>query len=432
MADTTSLPGSDATSDAAKKAPSNDGGLTKESWLDLSDASIPVIDPQGKQVVLKGAGFVDPAPAPVPAVPAASQPAVAKAAPPPPNLPLVEEKPITAEPVGAQPVTSLADLGLDDAADVAEIKKIEQKTAVKSVDASVKKDLPLLESMVEDAVNGTDANVTDVSMRRRFSLLISLFFRDLRDGLETKSKFTMPVQSGGMGFDDATADRVLEELVRRNKSYKEALTGKAADDKSQYVAKRTETVLNLQENIDRAEQERGDKAFEGLMQRVGTRAEEQPAPRPAEPRSIPVIGLDKKPTPSAAPQVVGTAGIGSVNRPTVSDVAYAPKLTGPVEELRQLTLKDFRRLSRDPKEATLKIKDKIDLLEEQSFEVKTAGVSAWHDCEVNRLYLEILRQSLDGKPIMDVIADLDQKALPALTKDEFDVIMQLNQKLRFG
>lgn len=450
MADNTALPGTGDASGAPKPA-ANDGGLAKDSWLDLSDAAIPVIDPQGKKVVLKGAGFVSPAaPAATSAAPtpAPSTESETKMAPPPANLPTLDETPKAAPaPVGPQPATSLGDLGLDDASDAADIKKIEEKSVAKTVDAAVKKELPLLESMVQDAVSGTGVTLSGDDMRRRYSLLISLYFRDLRDSLETKSKFTMPQQSGGMGFDDATADRVMADLGARNAKYKEQLTGKAADDKSQYVAKRTEAILNIQENIDRADQEKGDKAFEGLMQRVGVRGEEQPAPPVAEPKSIPVVGLDSKPPAASAAsaipvsgqptaprmsQVVDAGSRASGNRPMVADVAYAPKLTGPVEELRQLTLKDFRRLSRDPKEATLKIKDKIDLLEDQSFEVKTAGINAWHECEVNRMYLEILRQSLEGKPMVEVIADMEKNAVPTLTKDEFDAVMQLNQKLRFG
>lgn len=97
-----------------------------------------------------------------------------------------------------------------------------------------------------------------------------------------------------------------------------------------------------------------------------------------------------------------------------------------------MTVKDFRRLSRDPHEATLKLRDKIDLLVEQSFEIKTAGIKAWQDSEVNRLYLSMLRASLEGKPILDVIAEKEGKNEPVLTKAEFDAVMELNRKLRFG
>ena len=95
-------------------------------------------------------------------------------------------------------------------------------------------------------------------------------------------------------------------------------------------------------------------------------------------------------------------------------------------------MKDFRRLSKEPREATLKIKDKIDLLEDQGFEVKTQGVKAWQDSEVNKLYLDTLRKSLEGKPVTEVIAERELAGEPTLNKAEFDSVMELNRKLRFG
>jgi len=157
-----------------------------------------------------------------------------------------------------------------------------------------------------------------------------------------------------------------------------------------------------------------------------------PIPRPA-PVQAPVVApptqLPSSPVvrPSASP-----AAQPSSAKPVFTDIKYTPRLTGPVEELRALTLKDFVRLSRDPKEATLKIKDKIDLLGDQSFEVKNQGIKAWQDSETNRLYLEILRQSLEGKPVIDVIAEREAAGNPTLSKAQFDAIMALNRTLRFG
>jgi hypothetical protein len=116
----------------------------------------------------------------------------------------------------------------------------------------------------------------------------------------------------------------------------------------------------------------------------------------------------------------------------MADVAPAPRLTGPVEEIRSLTLVDFRRLSKDPSEATLKIKDKIDLLQEQSFDTKTQGIRAWTESGVNKQYLDLLRASLEGRPVVDIIAEREAAGTPTLTKPEFDAIMTLNRILRFG
>jgi hypothetical protein len=147
---------------------------------------------------------------------------------------------------------------------------------------------------------------------------------------------------------------------------------------------------------------------------------------------LPVVRAEEAPTPEpAAPAQVQIPALTEI-KPVVSDVKFASKLLGPVEELRAMTIKDFRRLSRDPHEATLKITDKIDLLKEESFEKRTAGIRGWQESEANRLYLELLRSSLEGRPIMEIIAEKESKGENVLNKAEFDAIMELNRKLRFG
>lgn len=419
-------------------------------WLDLLEEDIPVVDKTGKQLLVKGLDFVDPQAATI--APAPYAPAVAPAVAPP-GLPMGEPATPPA-PLEKAPVVTRADLGLEGETDVADIKKIEAIAAKKDVSVETKAEANLLDTMVDQAAAATGPATQDDDMRRRYRMLISLFFRDLRDSLETKSKFTMPVQSGGMGMTDEEAEKAMVELNRKNDEYHAALQGKAVEDKAKYVAGRTEAVLGAQERLDKKDTERMEEAFSSLMQRTGVSAPgspapSAPAPTPAkEPKMVPVVGLDAKGKviPSAPPQPVaapiaptpGTAATPALvmpaapAAPVVSEAKYSPRLTGPVEELRSMGLKDFRRLSRDPREATLKLKDKIDLLEEQSFDMKTQGIRAWQDSEVNKLYLDILRKSLEGKPITDVIADLENKAAPYLSKAEFDSIMELNRKLRFG
>jgi hypothetical protein len=164
-------------------------------------------------------------------------------------------------------------------------------------------------------------------------------------------------------------------------------------------------------------------------------------PPPAPPlRPTPVVPpAPSKPAqpiltaPSPAPQLPRSpASPLPASKPTVSDVSFTPKLTGPTDALRSMTIVDFRRLSKDPKEATLKIKDKIDLLAEESFERKTEGIKAWQASESNKTYLSMLRTSLEGEPLVQVITKLQNTAQPVLTKEEFDAIMELNRDLRFG
>ena len=131
--------------------------------------------------------------------------------------------------------------------------------------------------------------------------------------------------------------------------------------------------------------------------------------------------------PTAPP--LGTASF--AQRPKLEDVKTSPKLTGPVEELRAITIVDFRRLSKDPREACVKVKDKIDLLGEQSYTRRSEGIAAWTASEVTRTYLELMRESLNGTPLQEAIAAREASKKPVLTAEEFRAVAELSRQMRY-
>ncbi len=384
-----------------------------------------------------------------------------------------------AAPQPAAPQVTKADLGLDVVNDEKEAKKLEAELPKKIVAEEVTEAASAMDTMVNEALSAVAVTLPDEDMKRRFRTLVTLYFRDLRDALETKSKFTMPTTSGGMGMPEAEADRVMGILKERVKGFSTAAEGRAADSKAKFVSEQATKHMEGQAAGERKEQEALDRQYKGLLEKTGVAAPagaQRLAP-PAPPRIVPVTGPETgssalpqvKPIPQTAPSVsvaapaapaasaaavpqppappvvpataapptaspasmVAAPTTGAI-RPTVADVKFVPKLIGPVDELRALTLKDFRKLSKEPREATLKVKDKIDLLEDQGFERKTEAIKAWQDSEVNKMYLDILRKSLEGKPVTEVIAERELAAQVTLNKAEFDAIMELNRKLRFG
>ena len=317
------------------------------------------------------------------------------------------------------------------------------------------------------AIAASGVALANEDLRRRLRTLVSMYFRDLRDALETQSKLTMPVASGGMGMSDADAEKAMAVFKEKNIAYHARDVARVTESKAQYVAEQTAKVMNAGVAEAQKEKETLETAFTKLVAKGGGAMPVATPPKsqtpPAPPRVIAVSAPKEKapPPPNLPVEEPGTPGPrsrepgtstatkesepdtpslrarepgtdSSQDQRTISDVRFTPHLTGPVEELRQLALKDFRRLSKDPREATLKIKDKIDLLDDLGFEVKTQGIKAWQECEVNKTYLSMLRRSLEGTPIVDVAAELEKKREPFLNKDEFAAIMELNRKLRFG
>ncbi len=423
--------------------------------------------------------------------------------------------------------------------------------------ASVNKPLSA-DSAADGALLEVGLNL-DEDLLRRFRLIADLFFRDLRDELETVSKMTMSVASSGLGLDEATAKRLCSVLKSRRDSHASGLSERLSDEKQKFVSEQAnrhfasmddqaeldelhervttqggvvkEAVtrqpirINV-ENHDEVETKADAKPKNDDLMRllvddltktadvarsekpkdvfIHTKKVEPPAnlpvvddevedtlllSAPAGPekieaapisaiiagKSTPVL-VPKEPEKKAAetpvssdaskvtavespkvleknvvanatseqvqslppqpvavlkrekpqePQVTETAS----DKPAFTDVVGKSRLVGPVDELRRMRLIDFRRLSKDPKEACLKISDKIDLLADQSFGLRQQGIDAWHDSEPNRLYLEILRSTLDGISLSEAI----KKSAPeSLSEDEFRNLMELNSKLRFG
>ncbi len=330
--------------------------------------------------------------------------------------------------------------------------------------------------VVDETVAASGLALAD-DMQRRFRTLVELYMRDLRDALETKSKLTAPVGSGGMGLNDTDAERVMGLLKTNVEWFRAGGRERVEKEKTQYVAGLAERQRNDAAREEQQERANLDALYADI---VGKSRKMIPPPppvvshvEPSVPKMIPVVSAPSKPAPPVrvtpvspsaplrreppvvsrvepppnlpiappvvsrpeppAPRPTPPAIRPTGPKPMVADVTHtASTLVGPVEELRALTVQDFRRLSKDPKEATLKIKDKFDLLEEQSFEMKARGIKAWQDSETNKRYLDILRRSLEGKTVADVIAEMEAKGESSLTKPEFDAVMELNRKLRFG
>lgn len=147
-----------------------------------------------------------------------------------------------------------------------------------------------------------------------------------------------------------------------------------------------------------------------------------------KPRVVPheeALAPQKQPPHVAIPQTPN-------GKADVKDITYKPRLIGPIDELRTLTLVDFRRLSRDAQVAVDKIHAKVELLGEESFEKKVKGILAWRASEVNQLYAALLNESLtSSKPIKKVFESRASRKEITLTMDEFHAIMNLNRQLRF-
>ena len=116
----------------------------------------------------------------------------------------------------------------------------------------------------------------------------------------------------------------------------------------------------------------------------------------------------------------------------MDDIKYRPRIFSPIEELKYMTLGNWRRISLQPNEVKEKIKIKINNLEKEGYDKKIAAIQAWKISPINQLYVDICRASLAlGKSTKEILAEKRKVEPNYLTDEEFTVIIQLNQELKF-
>jgi len=93
-----------------------------------------------------------------------------------------------------------------------------------------------------------------------------------------------------------------------------------------------------------------------------------------------------------------------VARQSMQDVTASSNEMGPVEEIKSITLTDFRRLSGNPEEAAKRLQQKMFNLQEESFVWYLDAVSAYHVSPLYSEYMQAVCQSLaERKSLANVL-----------------------------
>ena len=301
-------------------------------------------------------------------------------------------------------------------------------------------------SIVDRIVRSTQLKITDVGAAQRFRSILEARLRKVRNPLQTREALTASPLLGGLGLAADQTDRILG-LVNAELATLE-------DQRRQATS--FEPFADLQQEAEKilAQNPIPPKVpptlrFDMSQPAGGSRATTVPRP------SISGSSVSAQPLTDVAASVQSTIHVSPISaivptpiappasaRPAVfqrassaqrfQDVKFSPRLMGPTEELRNFGLEDFRRLAPTPQQAVEKLFAKIELLEEESFSKKIEGIKAWKESLLNRLYLRLGDESMESKrPIAAIIAERAARNEPTLTDEEFEVIMDFNQQLRY-
>ncbi|HJV33242.1 MAG TPA: hypothetical protein VJ694_04415 [Patescibacteria group bacterium] len=333
-----------------------------------------------------------------------------------------------------------------------------------------------IEASIEEIYQASGLKTEDEAMAKRIKTVIANRVRDVRDQMETLETMVQPKELGGLGLSQDAARAVLNAIQTKLRSVHDEHAVKVMTEKTEWVEKEKSQKLEGEAEAKRNDQTDLESLYQSIVSKskkavrnappatapaltASASAPAQPVsavppnlpiattnPVPPELRAPAVVPLPEppapqpktaappltivRPTPGVAvmPQVQG-AGLGL--KPRMDDVKPVARLTGPVEELRAINIVDFRRLSKDPAEACVKIKDKIDVLAEQSYTRRNEAIAAWGASEVVRTYLELMGEGLNGLPLKDAVAARLAARKPYLTPEEFQAVAALSRQLRY-
>ncbi len=258
-------------------------------------------------------------------------------------------------------------------------------------------------------------NFGSEELANRFRQILRTYLRGVRNRLDTKETLKKSLENGGLGFDEKSAEEVIDIADKIVKKFDEEMP--VTKPKRIVLPEDREFKSKLNEKVSRLKSSGvRDVDYDfSKLKKSSTKKEKEEA------------SLSKNISTTPIKKTIINQGKGKI-----ADVKYAPKLVGPIEELREMNLVDFRRLSSNPIDAAMKIKEKIDFLEDDGYDKKLEGIKAWRQSPLNKLYLQIGQESISqGKDIGTVIHERQKAGKEYLTQEEFVAIMDLNKELRF-
>ena len=141
--------------------------------------------------------------------------------------------------------------------------------------------------------------------------------------------------------------------------------------------------------------------------------------------------IASRPEPVKPMLTVGSVAPNQMTRP-VTDIQPVKRLMSPIDELGTMSPAEFRRLSTVPADAIQKIEDILSTLEQQAYEERVKGITAWRKSPMNQLYVAMTTAALmQGVAVAEIAAKRRAAGEESLSPAEIRAVSQLNEKLRF-
>ena len=262
--------------------------------------------------------------------------------------------------------------------------------------------------------------------------VVETYLRGVRDIYAVRSLLE------GLGFSGGDLPQALETMEGQREAYEARHAGRKAQEKQSYVEERSPSAKvsrDRQERLAREETAALSKRYEAVA-KIPPREQIAPAaPTGARVSAarLPEAEVRKALTrqaPSASGATPNLSKRPKIGKESVRDVVPPKRLTGPVDELRDMTLASFRRLAPSAEGQMGKIQEFLRLLEKESYAKRLQGVSAWRMSPLYQTYTALVLEALQrGVPIGEVLKMHREAHEDVPTSDELNAIVKLNGML---
>ncbi|MDA1038520.1 MAG: hypothetical protein O2877_02410 [bacterium] len=184
------------------------------------------------------------------------------------------------------------------------------------------------------------------------------------------------------------------------------------------------------DRLNLAVQESSDKDREAFVAKRQARHMDEPVlPRVSAIRTSSEQQFEKQ-RREKAKEPVGPKPL-VVKKGKIKDIVAPRRLSGPLEELGEMSISEFRRLGQGIEDSANGVLERINLLQDESYGRRLDGISAWRKSPIYQTYTSLVTEAMqDQKPIEDVLAQHKSAGEDTLTKEEVQAFIKLNSSLR--
>lgn len=405
-------------------------------YLGLPMQPSPAPQPQavGPMAKLEPAAVVPTAPKQEPPTPTKPMAAPAPASPAPAMPPL--PKPPAPAPEPDHPTGPLAptEAYSDDEAKEIEVqaKRLQQMTApAPTMD---------FDSIAQAVISQQQLAFRDELLTKRALSVFKARLKDIRDSDETLNVLTRDPKVGGLGLDPDLAKNVVSALDAKAKEFQKRGMSQPPIKPPPPSPPKIPIVKPTRPEPK--------PPLNTVLPPPNLPVVEKPLPNVTEPPKIappikrppdipaPAPMPASPPKPAAQPKAQPVVQRSRVlDRPNMADISRprppaSSKTYGPAEEMRSMSLAEFRRMGQGATDSARRILEKFKHLQDESFRLWSEAVSGWRQSSVYQLYLDMGRQSLEENiSIKDVIQRRATAGEPYLSEHEFSALADMNRQL---